>query len=291
MERYNNENYKQVNQSININGNLNHTVDSGFVGKVALILSILSLLCCCIDWLFSIPAIICAIVALIKNNRDACAWAAIIISVISLGIYALAIMTGMMDDVESSVKEKTGIESSIKDDNIDNSSDKNNTDSSVQTDDSEIKSDTNNTKGKSSNQERKTYHIGDEILVETDEGSYSLCITGITETSDRNQFSDKQADRVVIIDYQYENISHDTQFGDYYNDELYISDIDFSMYDADGNAMETYPTDIKYPQAVSIGHKSSGQMAYALNNDKNYIEAEYHDNMFMGSDFTIILEW
>lgn len=140
-------------------------------------------------------------------------------------------------------------------------------------------------------QEKKTYHIGDEILVETDEGSYSLCITGVSETSDRNQFSDKQADRVIIIDYRYENISHATEFGDYYNDELHIGDFDFSMYDADGEVLETYPVDTKYAQAVSVGHKSSGQMAYALNNSQNYIEAEYHDNMFMGSDFTIILEW
>lgn len=63
------------------------------------------------------------------------------------------------------------------------------------------------------------------------------------------------------------------------------------MYDADGNVLETYPADTKYASAVSPGHKSSGQMAYALNNSTNYIEAEYHDNMFMASDLTVILEW
>ena len=139
--------------------------------------------------------------------------------------------------------------------------------------------------------EVEAYHIGDEILVETNNGKYSLCITGVSETPDRNQFSDKQADRAVIIDYKFENISHSTDFQNYHNDELFISELDFSMYDADGERLETYPAEVKYAKSVSIGHKSSGQMAYALNNSQNYIEAEYHDNMFMSSDFTIILEW
>ena len=63
------------------------------------------------------------------------------------------------------------------------------------------------------------------------------------------------------------------------------------MYDAEGNVLETYPVDTKCAQGVSPGHKSSGQMAYALNNSSNYIEAEYHDNFLMSSDFTIELEW
>lgn len=140
----------------------------------------------------------------------------------------------------------------------------------------------------------EAYHIGDEIIVDTKNGSYSLCITGVHETDSRNQFWDKQADRVVAIDYKYENISHavESDFLDYSNNELFISEMDFKMYDADGNLMETYPADItNYPRAVSPGHKVSATMAYALNNDQNYIEAEYHDKASSDSDFTIELEW
>lgn len=140
----------------------------------------------------------------------------------------------------------------------------------------------------------EAYHIGDEILVDTKNGSYSLCITGVHETDSRNQFWDKQADRVVIIDYNYENISHavESDFFDYYSNELLISEMDFKMYDADGNLMDTYPADMENsPRAVSPGHKASATMAYALNNDKNYIEAEYHDKTSSDSDFTIELEW
>ena len=141
-------------------------------------------------------------------------------------------------------------------------------------------------------QNKKTiYHIGDVIDVKSDNGEYKLCITNITETNDRNQFSDTQADRVVIIDYEYENIDYNVEFGDYKNNELSISSWDFSMYDADGNILDTYPADRKYAKSVSPGHKSSGQMAYALNNSSNYIEAEYHDNFLTSSDFTIELQW
>ena len=139
--------------------------------------------------------------------------------------------------------------------------------------------------------DKTIYHIGDVIDVKTDNGEYKLCITKVTETDERNEFSDTQADRVVIIDYEFENVDYNVEFGDYKNNQLSISDFDFNMYDADGNVLKTYPASTDYAQAVSPGHKSSGQMAYALNNSTNYIEAEYSDNIFMSSDFTIELEW
>lgn len=139
--------------------------------------------------------------------------------------------------------------------------------------------------------DKTIYHIGDVIDAKSDNGEYKLCITKVTETDERNEFSDTQADRVVIIDYEFENVDYNVKFGDYKNNELSISDFDFKMYDADGNVLETYPASTDYAQSVSPGHKSSGQMAYALNNATNYIEAEYSDNIFMSSDFTIELEW
>ena len=138
--------------------------------------------------------------------------------------------------------------------------------------------------------DKTIYHIGDVIDVKSDNGEYKLCITKVTETDERNEFSDTQADRVVIIDYEFENVDYNVEFGDYKNNELSISDFDFKMYDADGNVLKTYPASTDYAQAVSPGHKSSGQMVYALNNATNYIEAEYSDNIFMSSDFTIELE-
>lgn len=104
---YYNQGMPVSNMNVNLNGNLQQNVDTGFLSKIALVLAVLSFICCCIDWLFSIPAIICAIIALIKNKKDACAWAAMGIASISMIFYILALMTGFMDGVTSSVEDKT----------------------------------------------------------------------------------------------------------------------------------------------------------------------------------------
>lgn len=133
-------------------------------------------------------------------------------------------------------------------------------------------------------QEEEVYKIGDVIKVSTSNGSYSLTITGVTETDERNEFSDTKADRIIIVDYAYENIDVD--------DELYIFESNFKAYDADNNSLETYPADIKSADSISAGRKTTGQMAFALNNSTNKIELEYFDNMFNDSkDCLIVLEW
>ena len=133
-------------------------------------------------------------------------------------------------------------------------------------------------------QEEEVYKIGDVIKVSTSNGSYSLTITSVTETDERNEFSDTKADRVIIVDYAYENIDVD--------DQLYIFESNFKAYDADNNSLETYPADIKSADSISAGRKTTGQMAFALNNSTNKIELEYFDNMFNDSkDCLIVLEW
>lgn len=132
---------------------------------------------------------------------------------------------------------------------------------------------------------KKTYGLNEDIYITNDSGEYRLKITNIKETSDRNEFSDVDADRVVIISYEYENIS--------LNDDLYINEYDFKVYDADSNSLEDYPIyDIKYSDTVGVGRKSSGEMAFALNNSSNYLELEYYDNVWnSSSDCIIKLEW
>lgn len=250
------QNYSNMN--MNLNGDMS-IEKKGELGKIAIILMTAGILLC---GLGVIPGIICAFIAFIKDRHNATNIAAFIIAIIET-LIIVAFTVGYSEDING-INNKTSVESSI-------SKHENKSKSQVK-------------KNKVDKKEKKTYHIGDSILVKTDEGSYSLRITGVRETSDRNEFSDTKADRVVIIDYKYKNISQS-------DDELYISDMDFSMYDADGEALETYPADTKEASGVSVGHKSSGQMAYALNNNKNYIEAEYSDNFLMGSDFTIILKW
>ncbi len=131
--------------------------------------------------------------------------------------------------------------------------------------------------------EKEDFKIGDEIFIQNSEGEYKFTITGVEETNDRNQFAEKNPNRVIIISYSYENISQAS--------DLYLSDMNFKAYDSDNNAMDTYPASVDYPDSISSGRKASGQMAFGLDSEKNYIELEFYDNMFMDSDCKIILEW
>ena len=139
--------------------------------------------------------------------------------------------------------------------------------------------------GESKTKELATYKVNEDIFIKTDDGEYRLKITGIKETKKRNEYDDTECDRSFIISYEYENISLE--------DDLYISSMDFKAYDKDNNSLETYEAiDYKSTDSVSTGRKSSGEMVWALNNDNNYIELEFYNNMWDSSpDCKIILEW
>ena len=132
--------------------------------------------------------------------------------------------------------------------------------------------------------EVKKFGINETVLIETSEGSYKLTITGITETKDRNMFSDVDPAKVVIISYDYENID--------YADSVNISDFNFKVYDKGNNSLESYPADTKYSDSISPGRKASASVAYGLDNAENYIEIEFFDNMFSSkSDAIFALMW
>ncbi len=149
------------------------------------------------------------------------------------------------------------------------------------TDDSKDKTEAKTTEASKAEE----YKLNQDIYITNSSGEYRIKFTGVKETSDRNQFADVEADRVIIIDYEYENISLE--------DDLYISELDFGLYDKDNNKMETYPsTETKAAAAVATGRKTTASVAYALNNSENYVELEFYDNMFNGkSDCKVILEW
>lgn len=131
---------------------------------------------------------------------------------------------------------------------------------------------------------QSTYKLNEDIYVTNSHGKYRIKFTGVKEINDRNEFSEKKADRVVLIEYEYENIDMD--------EDLYVSDMSFKLYDKDNNSMETYPVDYKSPSNISSGRKTTASAAFALNNDNNYIELEFYDNYFNDkADCKVILEW
>lgn len=143
----------------------------------------------------------------------------------------------------------------------------------------------NNNQATEKPKEEKSYKLQEPVIINTTDGSYKLTITGITETNDRNEFSGTKADRVILVSYAYENID--------YSDNLYIFESHFKVYDSNNQSLETYPSiETKSGESISMGRKTDGIMAFALNNDKNYIELEYYDNMFNDKYDTLFkIEW
>ena len=68
--------------------------------------------------------------------------------------------------------------------------------------------------------EPKLYRVGETAIVDD---AYAITIIGVVETEERNQFSDKQVEQVLIIDYIYENLSLADEDIDVYKRQGYDS--------------------------------------------------------------------
>jgi hypothetical protein len=64
--------------------------------------------------------------------------------------------------------------------------------------------DSNGTSG-TTNNKIPSYHLNEDIYITNNSGKYRVKFTGIKETSYRNEFSDTKADRVVVLEWEYEN--------------------------------------------------------------------------------------
>lgn len=147
-------------------------------------------------------------------------------------------------------------------------------------------SDTSNTKVTSTNSDsskttenskkEEIYKVGDTVTIKNNSGDeYTLQITGIKETKDRNEFADKEPAQVFVIDYTY--ICNKS------SDGLYVSDMNFKIIDEEGEIGESYPISVKDPQEISSGITCKAQMALCVYNKSNKIKLQYFDNMFNGT--------
>jgi len=104
--------------------------------------------------------------------------------------------------------------------------------------------------------------------VETGNGTYSLTIEGARLSNKRNDGLRIKVDKVVYLDYSYENKSYGEKIGR----DLYIDSNSFKVTDDEGKVLETYPVDDdnRIIKKVPIGGKCNGSIAYAINgNSKN----------------------
>ncbi len=124
-------------------------------------------------------------------------------------------------------------------------------------------------------EESTVFGIGETVYLSDANGVkvMSLTIDSAKLIEARNSYSEKQADKVVVIDYTYENIGSE--------ENLNVFSSHFKIYDATGNVLETYPAGAdKHSQPISAGKKCSANMSFALNNESNELEIEYYQNMF-----------
>lgn len=133
----------------------------------------------------------------------------------------------------------------------------------------------------------KVYSGGELVTAHTNRGDYSFRVTKIRETKERNQFADEKPKRVIIIEYEYENISFDT--------DVVISYLYLRAYDKDGNSLTVYPdTSTKAALNISQGKKATASVAYGLDSDENNITLDLYDisyENFTKPEFVFNLTW
>lgn len=126
------------------------------------------------------------------------------------------------------------------------------------------------------------YGLGDLISVSVDgEEKYLLSIDGVTTTDERNEYADTNPAQVITIDYTYWNVGSE--------EDIYISDYDFKVIDAEKNVGSSYPGTINdYPSNAPMGTKCSAQACFGIDKESENVELHFYDSIFSSSsDFTI----
>jgi hypothetical protein len=125
-------------------------------------------------------------------------------------------------------------------------------------------------------EQNKVYGLNETWTVD---GLWSLTFTSVTQTEERNQYSDKTPAQVIYLNYDYENIGYQSDLQD-----LYIGSTSFQIIDSAGEIAETYPlTSTTYPQQIPVGAKCVGaQECIALNNASDNIKiiVSLYDNNY-----------
>lgn len=95
----------------------------------------------------------------------------------------------------------------------------------------------------------ETFAVGD--TAEFKDAKFTL--KSVTTTDERNEFADTDPAAVIVIEYELENLSdNDLSYG-----------MDITVYDADGNQMDTYPLENSMG-ALASGKKVQGVEAHGI---------------------------
>ena len=110
----------------------------------------------------------------------------------------------------------------------------------------------------------KALKIGETWTVD---GLWSLTITGVHATDERNQFSDQNPAAVYVVDYTYTNIGYEDEI----MDVLYMTVADMIV-DASGKMGYSYPGSVtNYPQETPVGASCNAQACIGVDTAGTFI--------------------
>lgn len=115
--------------------------------------------------------------------------------------------------------------------------------------------------------------VSDEATLQAQEGNYTLKITKVLEAEPNpKEENAPDAESVAIVVYEYTN--DDIAHG------LVIGNNHFKAYDSKGKELEQYPQkDLFEPSDVGASGTFTASVAFALNNDDNYLKIEYYKDI------------
>ena len=113
----------------------------------------------------------------------------------------------------------------------------------------------------------------DEATLQAQEGNYTLKITKVLEVAPNPKEGDApEAKSVAIVVYEYTN--DDIAHG------LVIGNTHFKAYNSKGKELEQYPQkDLFEPSDVGTSGTFTASVAFALNNDDDYLKIEYYKDI------------
>lgn len=108
-------------------------------------------------------------------------------------------------------------------------------------------------------------------------GQWSMTITGVRETQDRNEYADTHPAAVYIVSYTYTNIG----YTDSYMDGLFLSP-DSTIVDYAGYMGYSYPGDrTYYPQETPVGATCRAEVCIGVDHPGSF---QLHFDMYDGND-------
>ena len=114
--------------------------------------------------------------------------------------------------------------------------------------------------------------LEDEITLKSQEGNYSVKITAVFEAEPNSADEDApKAERVAVVVYEYKNAD--------ITDGLSIGNTHFKAYDKRGKELNQYPQNGLFePSEIGESGVFTASVAFALNNDNNYLKIEYYND-------------